>query len=44
MTSFMTVISFADLVIAEKPFVNLARQTRLGETYPTELLTSVFDL
>jgi hypothetical protein len=44
MTSFTTVIPFADVVVAEKPFVNLARQARLGEAYSTELLTSVLDL
>lgn len=44
MMSFITVIPFADVVVAEKQFVNLARQARLGETYRTELLTSVFDL
>lgn len=44
MMSFMTVIPFADVIVAEKPFVNLARQARLGEIYTTELLTSVFDL
>lgn len=44
MMSFITVIPFADIVVAEKPFVNLARQAGLGETYGTELLTSVFDL
>lgn len=44
MMSFITVIPFVDVVVAEKPFVNLARQARLGETYSTELLTSVFDL
>lgn len=44
MLAFMTVIPFADVVVAEKPFVNLARQARLGEAYGTRLLTSIFEL
>ena len=43
MASFTTVLPFADLVIAEKQFVNLARQARLGEALKTTLLTSIFD-
>lgn len=44
MSAFTTVLPFADIVIAEKPFVNLAQQARLGERYETKLLTSIFDL
>lgn len=44
MMSFITVVPFADVVIAEKPFVNLARQARLDEKYGTTLMTSVLDL
>ncbi|HEY5712603.1 MAG TPA: hypothetical protein VIT38_11975 [Allosphingosinicella sp.] len=44
MMAFITVIPFADVVVAEKPFVNLARQARLGEAYRTTLMTSIFDL
>lgn len=44
MMAFMTVLPFADIVIAEKQFVNLARQARLNQAFGTELLTSVFDL
>lgn len=41
--AFMTVLPLADVVVAEKPFVNLACQSRLGEAYGTKLLTSIFD-
>ena len=44
MMSFMTVLPFADIVIAEKQFVNLSRQAGLDERYGTRLLTSIFDL
>ena len=44
MSAFTTALPFADVMVAEKPFVNLARQARLGEQYETELFTSVFDL
>lgn len=44
MDSFTTALPLADVVVAEKPFVNLARQARLGEKYATILLTSVTDL
>jgi hypothetical protein len=44
MSAFTTVLPLADILVAEKPFVNLARQARLGELYGTTLLTSVFDL
>lgn len=43
MASFTTALPFADLVIAEKQFVNLARQARLGKTLGTTLMTSIFD-
>ncbi len=44
MSAFAAVLPFADIVVAEKPFVNLARQARLEERYDTRLLTSIFDL
>lgn len=44
MAAFTTVLPLADVVVAEKPFVNLARQARLGERYGTTLLTSIFHL
>ncbi|MBS3652457.1 hypothetical protein KEU06_28120 [Pseudaminobacter sp. 19-2017] len=42
--AFTTVLPFATVMVAEKPFVNLARQARLGTLYETTLLTSVFEL
>jgi len=44
MMAFTTVLPIADVIVAEKPFVNLARQAKLGETYGTELMTSILDL
>lgn len=44
MMAFMTVLPLADIIIAEKQFVNLARQARLDERYNTTLMTSIFDL
>ncbi|HET9639599.1 MAG TPA: hypothetical protein VFP12_10360 [Allosphingosinicella sp.] len=44
MSAFTTILPFADIVVAEKPFVNLARQAKLGEQYGTKLFTSIFDL
>jgi hypothetical protein len=44
MSAFTTVLPFADIVVAEKAFVNLALQARLGERYETKLLASIFDL
>jgi hypothetical protein len=41
MASFITVLPFADIVIAEKQFVSLARQARLGRG--KTLMTSVLD-
>jgi hypothetical protein len=43
MASFTIALPLADVVVAEKPFVNLARQARLGSTYNTKLMTSIFD-
>ncbi|MGF7170808.1 hypothetical protein FHS91_002496 [Sphingobium xanthum] len=43
MLSFTTVLPFADVMVAEKQFVNLARQARLGETFKTKLITSIFE-
>lgn len=43
MMSFVTVIPFADIVIAEKQFVNLSRQARLDERYGTRMFTSIFE-
>ncbi|MCH2394634.1 hypothetical protein [Oceanibaculum sp.] len=42
MMSFITVLPFADIVVAEKQFVNLSRQARLDERYDTRMLTSIF--
>ena len=44
MAAFTAILPLADVLVAEKPFVNLARQARLGERYTTTLLTSIFDL
>jgi hypothetical protein len=44
MDSFTTALPLADIFVAEKPFVNLARQARLGEKYDTMLLTSITEL
>jgi hypothetical protein len=44
MSAFTTALPFADVIVAEKAFVNLARQARLGQRYSTTLLTSVFEL
>ena len=44
MASFITALPLADVFVAEKPFVNLARQARLGDQYHTVLLTSVTEL
>lgn len=44
MMAFITVLPFADVVVAEKQFVNLARQARLNERYGTRLLTSLREL
>lgn len=44
MSAFTAVLPFVDIVVAEKPFVNLARQARFEERYDTRLLTSIFDL
>lgn len=44
MAAFTTVVPLADIVIAEKPFVNLARQARLDKHYGVVLMTSIFDL
>lgn len=44
MAAFCSVLPFADVLIAEKPFVNLARQAGLGRKFGTVLLTSVLEL
>ena len=44
MAAFTTVVPFADLVVAEKQFVNLARQASLDKDHKTTLMTSIFDL
>lgn len=44
LSAFTAMLPLADMVIAEKPFVNLARQARLGERYETTLMTSVSQL
>lgn len=43
LSAFTTALPFADVMIAEKPFVNLARQARLDVRYGTTMLTSVFE-
>ena len=43
MASFTAVLPFADIIIAEKQFVNLARQARLDRSLGTTLMTSIFD-
>lgn len=44
MAAFTAALPFADIVVGEKGFVNLARQARLSERHVTALLTSVLDL
>jgi hypothetical protein len=44
MGQFVTALALADVVVGEKPFVNMARQAGLGSKYGTELLTSVQEL
>ncbi len=44
MSAFTTVLPFADIVIGENAFVNLARQARLDKTYGTRLITSIDEL
>lgn len=41
MSSFIVALPLADVVIAEKQFVNLSRQAGLGKDFRTSLLTSV---
>lgn len=43
MLSFTAALPFADVMVAEKQFVNLARQARLDEAFGTELITSIFE-
>ena len=42
--AFMTVLPLADVIVAEKQSVNLARQARLDKRHNTILLTSIQDL
>lgn len=42
--TFSAVLPYADVVIAEKPFVNRARQARLDKKYDTQLLTDLTEL
>jgi hypothetical protein len=44
MASFTAVLPLADMIVAEKAFVNLARQAGLDKKYCTALLTTVSDL
>ena len=44
MTAFITAMPLADVVVAEKQFINLARQARLDERYQTRLLTSIEEI
>ncbi|MFD1986238.1 hypothetical protein ACFSOZ_27715 [Mesorhizobium newzealandense] len=41
MQTFCTVIPYADLIVGENQFVNLARQARLDEKYDTRMATSL---
>lgn len=43
MASFTVALPLADIVIAEKQFVNLARQSGFDRTLGTNLMTSIFD-
>lgn len=43
MATFAATLPVADVIVAEKQFVNLARQARLDKRYGTKLLTSIFD-
>ncbi len=44
MQSFCATIPYADEVIGEKQFVNLARQSRLDSKFGTKLSTDLLDL
>jgi len=44
MAAFISALPLADVIVAEKHFVNLARQARLDEHHETTLLTSIYDL
>jgi hypothetical protein len=44
MQSFCAIIPYADDVIGENQFVNLARQAKLDKKYGTRLTTNVLDL
>lgn len=44
MASFAAVLPLADLFVAEKPFVNLARQAGLDRAYGVDLRTAVTEL
>ena len=44
MQSFCAVIPYADAIVAENMFVNLARQAKLDRKYQTRIYTSIFDL
>lgn len=39
-----TVLSYADVIVGEKPFLDRARQAKLGERYATRLLKNVTDI
>lgn len=44
MQSFCTVIPYADHVVSENQFINLARQAKLDKKYRTQLSTNILDL
>ncbi len=44
MAAFAAALPLADMLVAERQFVNLSRQARLDRRYGTQLLTSVNDL
>lgn len=43
MGSFTTALPFAELVVAEKQFLNLVRQSGLDKVHNATLMTSIFD-
>lgn len=44
MQSFCAVVPYADVIVAENMFVNLARQAKLDRKYQTRLCTNISDL
>lgn len=44
MQAFCAVLPYADVIVAERQFINLSVQAGLGKKYTTELLTDLLDL